>query len=464
MPVQDDLQPKRRPHAGPRMLIRLAAKNLTRYRRRTMITASAIAFGVAIFVAMASLLEGLIAEGDRNLANYETGSAALTGQGYWDEREQYPLDILIEDPASILDALDAADIAAAPRVGFRGELIVHYDPYPEDGSAHLSMYGINPERDPRVFRIDEAVTEGRYLEADEHGLLISRWLAERLGAEVGFPVTITTRTRDGFHQIMDLDIVGIYETPNPTVDRRTVFMPLEIADSYLEMQGAVTAVHLALPEAVPGTADLEPVRAALAQAGITLEPAGGDGPDPDNNRDVPGESGAQDHGAATGVELLSFDYMTAEFAAAMELQEAAFGVILFLLGVIAIVGISNTMLMAVLEREREIGMMRAIGMRDGEIRSMFVLEAAGIGLLGGAIGLLIGAGLVGYLATYGIDYSAMLEGVEMDFRFDGVVYGVWNPETMLTTAIGAAALAGVVALIPVRRILKRSVTESLRQH
>ncbi len=463
MPVHDATQPKRRPHAGPRMLLRLAAKNLTRYRRRTMITASAIAFGVAIFVAMASMLEGLIAEGDRNLANYETGSAALTGQGYWDEHEQYPLDILIENPAPILDALDAAAIAAAPRVGFRGELIVHYDPYPEDGSAHLSMYGIDPERDPRVFRIDEAITKGRYLEPGEHGLLISGWLAERLGAEVGYPVTITTRTRDGFHQIMDLDVVGIYETPNPTVDRRTVFMPLEIADSYLEMQGAVTAVHLALPEAVPGTADLEPVRAALAQAGITLERVAdgraGAGAPPEAG--APGSAGA---GGGAGVELLSFDYMTAEFAAAMELQEAAFGIILFLLGVIAIVGISNTMLMAVLEREREIGMMRAIGMRNGEIRSMFVLEAAGIGLLGGAIGLLIGAGLVWYLATYGIDYSAMLEGVDMDFRFDGVLYGVWNPATMLTTAIGAAALAGAVALIPVRRILKRSVTESLRQH
>ncbi|TVR33427.1 MAG: ABC transporter permease [Spirochaetaceae bacterium] len=438
-----------RTYAGLRMLAVLAAKNLTRYRRRTLITVSAIAFGVAIFIGMASMLDGLIAEGDRNLVRYETASAAITGTGYWDEREQYPLDITVADVDAVVSALEDGDIAAAPRVGFRGELIVHYDPYPEDGSVHLNMYGIDPERDARVFHLADALIEGQFLDPGEHGILISAWLAERLGAEVGYPVTITTRTRDGFHQILDMDIVGIYETPNPTVDRSAIYMPLDIADFYLEMRGAVTAIHLALPEPVPGAADLQPVRAALERAGVNLteSPAAGDG-------------GPQ----SSAIELLSFDEMTAEFAAAMELQDAAFAVVLLLLGVIAVVGISNTMLMAVLEREREIGMMRALGMRNGEIRSMFVFESAGIGLIGAAIGLLLGAALVWYLTAHGIDYSAVLADVEMDFRFDGVLYGVWSPRTMITAAVGAAVLAGAVALLPVRRILRRGISDSLRQH
>ena len=440
---------EQRTHAGLRILALLAAKNLTRYRRRTLITASAIAFGVAVFIGMASMLDGLIAEGDRNLVRYETASAAITGAGYWGEREQYPLDIPVEDAHAVVSALEAEGIAAAPRVGFRGELIVHYDPYPEDGSAHLSIYGIDPERDARVFHLADALTEGRFLEPGEHGILISAWLAERLGAEVGYPVTITTRTRDGFHQIMDMEIAGIYETPNPTVDRSAIYMPLDIAEFYLEMRGAVTAIHLALPEPVPGAADLRPVRAALERAGLNLNespPAGDGGP------------------RSSAIELLSFDEMTAEFAAAMELQDAAFGVVLLLLGVIAVVGISNTMLMAVLEREREIGMMRALGMRNGEIRSMFVFEAAGIGLIGGAIGLLFGALFVWYLAGHGIDYRGVLADIEMDFRFDGVLYGVWSPRTMITAAVGAAALAGAVALLPVRRILRRGITDSLRRN
>ncbi len=424
-------------HAHPKVFLRLAAKNLTRYRRRTTITASAIAFGVAVFIAMASLLGGMVAEGDRNFSNYETGSAAVTAAGYWDEREQFPLDMLVEDGAALTEALETEGFAAAPRVAFRGELIVHYDPYPEDGSAHLGMYGIDPARDPEVFNLAESVTEGRFLEQDEHGILISAWLAERLGAEVGYPVTITTRTRDGFHQIMDLDIVGIYETPNPTVDRSSIFMPLETAEYYLELAGAVTAVHLRLPEQVPGAADLAPVRSALESAGFLN---------------------------AEELELLGFNEMTADFAAAVELQDAVFRVILFLLATIAVVGISNTMLMAVLEREREIGMMRALGVRDREIGVMFMFEAAGIGLLGGIIGMLFGTAAVWYLTQHGIDYSAMLEGIEMDLRFDGVLYGVWSLGTTVSAAVGAAVLAGVVALLPVRRILRRTITESLRTH
>ncbi len=416
----------------------LALKNLFRYRRRTVVTASAVAFGVAIFVAMASLLNGLAAEGDRNLANYETSSAAITGAGYWRQREEYPLDILVENTGQILSVLDADGVAAAPRVAFRGELIVHYDPYPEDGSVYLALYGIDVERDPQVFRLAETVNEGRLPEPGEDGILISAWLAERLGAELSYPVTITTRTRDGFHQILDMDIVGIYQTPNPTVDRSQIYLPLDVVDTYLEMQGAVTAIHLALPEPVPGAADLGPVKEAL-------------------ERDREGVGG-------TGIELLSFAEMTEEFAAAVEIQDVAFNIVLVLLGFIAVVGISNTMLMAVLEREREIGMMRAIGMRDGEIRLMFALEAAAIGLLGAAAGLLLGARLVWYLVNHGIDYGTLLEGVEMDFRFADVLYGVWSVRTMFTAAVGAAMLAAVVALLPVRAILRREITESLRRH
>lgn len=419
-----------------RFLLVLAARNLARHRRRTLITASAISFGVAVFIAMAAMLDGLVVEGDRNLAHYETGSAAIVAEGYWGEREQYPLDTVVRNADELLELLESAGFDVAPRIAFRGELIVHYDPFPEDGSVHLGFQGVDVERDPRVFDLADSLVDGRFLQHEEHGILISAWLAERLGAEVGYPVTITTRTRDGFHQIMDMDIVGVFETPNPTVDRSTIYLPREIADFYLEMHGAATGLFFALPEAFPGAADLEPVRRAFADASFDR----------------------------TGTELLGFSEMTAEFSDAMEMQDAAFSVILLLLGVIAIVGISNTMLMAVLEREREIGMLRALGMRDREIRSMFGFEAVGIGLIGGVGGLLLGALLLWYLVSHGIDYSAMLEGIEMDLRFDGVLYGVWSLKTMLTAAAGAAILAGVVALLPVGRILRRGITDSLRQH
>ncbi|MFN2312663.1 MAG: ABC transporter permease, partial [Spirochaetia bacterium] len=418
-------------------LLQLAFKNLTRYKRRTAITATAIGFGVAIFVAMASMLDGFEAESNRNLARYELGSAAVAHPEYWDDREQYPLDLVVEDADAVLEAFDRAGITAAPRLAFQGELVVHYDPFPEDGSLHLAFYGIDPVRDPMVFDLADGVVEGEFLGENEYGLLIGRWLADRLGAEIGFPVTVLARTRDGFRQIIDLEIAGIFEIPNPVVDRGAAFLPISTAERYLEMRGAVTTVHLALGESVPGTADLELARHALSQAPVAEDqPLAAQGQQP---------------------VVLSFADMTRKFAEAMEMEKAGNNVVLFLLAVIAVVGISNTMLMSVLEREREVGMMRAVGVRNAEIRKVFMYEAAGIGLLGSLVGITLSIGLVAFMVHVGIDYSAMIEDIEMGYRTGTVLYGVWNPATMAVATAFAVVVAGVTSFLPTRRILRRPV-------
>ncbi len=428
-------------------LLQLAVKNLTRYKRRTAITATAIGFGVAMFVAMASMLDGFEAESNRNLARYELGSAAVAHPEYWDDREQFPLDLVLEDADSVLAAFDRAGIAAAPRVAFQGELVIHYDPFPEDGSLHLAFYGVDPVRDPQVFDLAGGIVEGEFLGENEYGLLIGRWLADRLGAEIGFPVTVLTRTRDGFHQIIDLEIAGIFETPNPVVDRGAAFLTLSTAELYLEMRGAVTSIHIGLGEGVPGTANLEPARTALETALYTGVDTG------------PEQEPARQDAAV----VLSFADMTREIAEAMEMEKAGNNLVLFLLAVIAVVGISNTMLMSVLEREREVGMMRAVGVRNAEIRKVFMYEAAGIGLIGALVGIVLSIGMVGFMVHVGIDYSAMIEDIEMGYRTGTVLYGVWNPGTMVVATIFAVVVAGVTSFLPTRRILRRPVSESLRR-
>ncbi len=408
----------------------LAFKNLSRHRRRTVITSIAIAFGVATFIWMYSILDGFEAENDRNMSRYETGDAAIMASGYWDERDTFPLDMPVERTDDILSQLDDEGIPAAPRIAFRGDLIVRYDPFPEDGSLQRLFYGIDVERDSDVFALSEAIEEGRFLEPGAEEVIIGRWLADRLGAEVGYPISVTTRTRDGFHQIMDLEIVGIFNTSNPILNRNHAFLPLEVADEYLEMRGAVTGIFLSLPGTLPAQTDPEPVRALLS-----------------------------DH---EGVEVLDFHRLNEDFAEFMEFENAGATIVLMLLAIIAIVGISNTMLMSVLERENEIGMMRALGVRDGEIRWMFVFEAAGIGALGAIGGLIFGALAVWHSVAIGVNFGALMEGVEMDLRFDDVLYGVWDLPTMLLTAIFAAVIAGIVALVPVRRMLRRRITDSLR--
>lgn len=412
-------------------LLTLSVRNLFRHWRRTLITAGSVAVGLAMFIAVDSILVGVEDESNRNLIRYETGAAQVVHEDYLRERSERPLRYAVADAAQVESRLEQAGLVATSRIVFSGEVIVYRDPYPEDGSVMITGYGIDPSDDPSVYRLPDALSSGRYLRAGDSGALVGAWLADNIGAEVGFPLTIVTRTRDGYYQTIDTEIVGIVNTPNPVINRSAVFLPEDLVGGYLQMEGAASEIAVA---GEPGT-DLA---------------------------DLTGRMEAQLAGYA---ELRVADWRTlaADVVALAETKEAGTGIILFLVFVIAAVGVSNTVLMSVLERTRELGMMRAMGMRQREVMSTLLLEAAGIGLVGGLIGMALGAGAAAFLTEVGIDYGPLIRDVDIGYRVPQVIYGAWNPATF-----GRALLVGVVisvltALVPVRRALRMTVTDSLRR-
>jgi ABC-type lipoprotein release transport system permease subunit len=417
-------------------LFSLAMKNLSRYRRRTIITAAAVGIGLALYIVMDGMLLGLEKESERNLIWYETSSARVMSGAYWDEREQRPLDEPVEDPDRVVGQLEDAGIPAAPRVVFDGELVVYEDPYPSSGSMRTVLYGIDPEGDAKVFRLEEAVSEGRYLEPGENGALMGAWLAEDLGAEVGYPLTVLTRTSRGYYQTIDLEIVGLVNAPNPIINRKAVYLPLDTAQLYLQMEGRATEINMSFAE----TADVED---RLAAARAAVEGDLGPGGDP--------------------LVVKSWQELAADYVALAQAKTQGSGMILFLVFVIAAVGVSNTMLMAVFERVRELGMMRALGMSERDVRKLFLIEAAGIGLIGAVLG--VTAGVIGnwILTEYGIDYRWMFRTMDVGYRSAGYVRNAWHPEAIVQAFVIGILLAVGVSWISTRRILRFSIPDSLHQ-
>lgn len=417
-----------------RQTVRLALRNLARHRRRTLITASAVAGGLAIFILMDSILVGAEIESDRNIIWYETGAAQVVHREYLNERDERPLGHVVEQRTSLEEELRQAGFAVTARTVFNAEMIVFRDPFPEDGSIHVTAYGIDPRQDDEVFRVSNAVSSGRFLEPDDEGILLGSWLAEDIGAQVGYPVMLVTRTRDGFFQTMDLEVVGIVSTPNPIINRSAVYLPLAVVDEYLQMDGGVTEIAVAGTTTAGADRPLEEVTRAMAAVA---------GTNPD-------------------LAVVSWRELAADYIALTQTKDSASGIILFLVFVIAAVGISNTILMAVLERTRELGMLQAIGMRNGEITVMLLAEAAGIGLLGALLGITGGAALNVLLVNYGIDYGFLMREADMGYRLTSHFYGTWNLPTFARAAFMGVIISIITAMSPVRRALKRPVVESLR--
>lgn len=411
-----------------RIIVKLAFKNLLRYKRRTLITAGAIAFGLITYIWVDSILEGADDESVRNLKRYETAETVAAVPGYIDDRETLPLDKSFLW-AGLSENLNKLGVQSAPRIEFASDLIFFKDPFPEDGNVPARIIALDPDRDPEVFSLQNTIVEGRWLRSGEEAILLGRWFAEDIGAVVGASLIALTETRDGYAQTIDLEIVGILDCPNPIVNREGVYIPLDTADYYLEMGGEVTGLHLGWHG---------------SEIGIKL---------PDSTNVL---------FSTAGLELSTWQIQAADYVAVMDAEQGGSGMIIFLILIIAAVGISNTMLMAVFERSREVGMMRALGMSDRNVRSLFLWESTGIGLTGSVIGVIVGAVVNIPLVKYGLDYSALMRDSNFGYRTNGIFYGTWHLPGYLYAILLGVGLSVLVAALSIRRVLRLDIPASLR--
>ncbi len=411
-----------------KFLISLAFKNLTRYKRRTLITAGAIAVGIMMYIFIDAMLMGAEYESVRNLKWYETASARILNDGYWENRQQYPLDLNITDPDTIVDRLGDNDIIATKRIRVSGDLILSSREFGEDGNMPVTVTAIDPSRDNEVFHFGDTLIDGRFLEQDEDAVLMGSWFAEDIGAEVGKWITILARGNGGFYEAMDLEIVGILNCPNPNVNRSLILMPFDTADYYLGMDGAATEINIKMSDLADVDEELPVIQEFLNGDNLTV---------------------------------MSWTAMARDYLALAEAKRGGTGLILFLIFIIAAVGISNTMLMAIFERIKELGMMRSLGMSDAKIRIAFMLEAAGIGLVGSLMGVVLGIIADLFIINVGIDFSFIMRDMDIGYRIQGLFRGAWNPGTILLAFFAGIFISTLVAYLPTNRALKMDIPSCL---
>ena len=402
----------------------LAFKNLARYKKRTAITSLSIAVGLAFYIFLDSMIIGAIFDSEKNLFKYETGSGVIQTDSYWNEKDLLPLEYSIENSSEITGILDKLEIPYAERTYFSADLLVYKDPYPEDGNIPVKITAIDYSNDSSVFDILNTLEKGRFPEKDEDGIVLGSWLAEDINADVGYPVTLVTRTKSGYFQVMDLEVTGIINTTNPVVNRESLFISRETAELYLEMEGSVTDIHADL-----GTGKNSVKKAAMLKKELEN----------------------------TGCSFHTWREMVPDFVAASEGDKSGSAVMIVILFIIVAVGISNTMLMAVFERVREIGMMRALGMKDITVKWLFRIEAAGIGLIGSASGLVLGALANIPLVIYGIDYTKMMREGNYGYRIQGIMRGIWHTEAFIAAFFIGIIFSFLISFLPTRKAMKKDI-------
>jgi hypothetical protein len=250
------------------------------------------------------------------------------------------------------------------------------------------------------------------------------------------------------NQLIDVVVVGVINSPAPLPNGNTAFIPLDVLqdESGMLLEGAVTELIIRERNApyhrLPGESESSSAITAALERGLYAM-----------GRTLP-----------ENLAVFTWQDYMADYLGYEVMQTAAPQVFAFLLLILSFLGISNTILLAILERTKEIGMMRALGMTDNQLIQVFMLEAGFLGFIGAILGIILGC-IINYpMVEYGLDFSAMADVLSggIGFRITTSFRSVWNIPVIIGSGIVAAFLASFMAYFPTRRAVKMPITQSLR--
>jgi len=257
---------------------------------------------------------------------------------------------------------------------------------------------------------------------------------KKIGREVGEKVTILYSTPFGSFKGSTFQIVGKYQSDIQVMNDKLFFLPLGQAQRILEMPGEVTELLLITPnyhEAASVLPGLNELFSREDESGKYLVQPWNKGYDL--------------------IELFDF---------AVKMYNSIY---IFII-VLACFVLVNTLIMIVNERTREIGMMSALGLKSREILYLFTMEGVIIGILGSAIGTVVGGILTRFFSVVGIDYSAAMEGMDStEFLLSPIYYTVFSLENLVFCFTLGVVIVTIACIIPARKAAKLEPTEALRQ-
>lgn len=400
----------------------MAVRNLARRPRRSFLSALAIGVAALTMTMLLALIAGMKADLAGNIHRYSTGDVLIEDKGFFKAGAR-PLSLAIPDVTRL-----AGQIRSLPGVASVSPRITTGASVFQDGDAlFFSLMGLDFASDP--IELGEFLLPGGSLPLPgERQGLVSSGLADELGLKVGDQLTAVTQTVRGSSNGMTITVTGIVHPNLGAYQVPWLFISLETAQRLVKLADGATGLLVA--------AGPDADAAALAR---TLQPA------------------AAAHRETLVARLWSETSATWGWMSYMDLIYGFIGLIFCALASTVII---NTMLMVVLERSKEIGMLSALGMEDRQVRNLFLAESALLSGAGAVTGTVLGCLLAAVLHVTGIDYGEAMKGINMGVS--NVIrpnLELWNP---LVVASMACLVAVAFTLVPLARLRKLKIVEALR--
>jgi ABC-type lipoprotein release transport system permease subunit len=297
------------------------------------------------------------------------------------------------------------------------------------------MMGVVPDQEPKITTLNRQIEKGSYLNARvPKGVVIGDKLASTIGIGVGSEIVLLTQAADGSVGNDVYTVAGMFHTGLDAADRGVVLMSLPSLQELLHL--APTRIHEVGVKLNDITAATSVAAALEVRLGKTLP-----------------------------VRVRAWPELAPELASYVQFNRGITFVLFFIFFLLAVIGVMNTMLMAVFERTRELGMLMALGMRPVQVIVLILAESAGLAVASLLVGAALGVPLLWYLQAHGLDLGGATGEV---VSLAGVVvghlwYGRQDFRAYGQAALGLAATALVSALYPAWRAAHFRPTEAIRK-
>jgi ABC-type lipoprotein release transport system permease subunit len=341
-------------------LIKMAWRDLGRNRRRSFFSALALAMGLALLLLMAAFVHGEMGSAIEATIRLQSGHLQVRAKSYDESKSSLKWEDLIANPEGIASQIAAlAPVeSATPRLYASGIVAVR------DESLGVRIVGIDPSSAANAPYRDGLVA-GDFLQSDDReGLLIGEPLAEKLGLKVGDQVNLSANTSNGGVDEQLFTVRGIYSTQTNAFDSVTVFLPLAKAQAITQTENHASTIFVLLKDANQTAA----VVAALK---------------------------------TSNYQVLTWTQMNEIILQTEDMANSYIFILYMIVLAITATVIVNTLVMAVFERTREIGILAAIGMKGRRILAMFLAESSLLAIGGIIMGLILGVLVVAYFSRHG---------------------------------------------------------------
>jgi putative ABC transport system permease protein len=396
--------------------LRFAVANTRRNRRRSLVTLAITALGTA----------GLLLAGGFALFTYQsleemsartTGHLIVAQPAAFSSEEDTPLQHGLDHADTLTQRLlaDPAVRQVLPRVEFSG-LISN-----GDKSTVMMAVGIDPEAEFSVKGPFVKVLAGRVLDHDDRlGVMLGERLARSLKATPGGSLTLLASTTEGALNAIDVTVQGVVSTGVPELDARLVYTDVATAQQLLGSQ-------------------------RISSLGVFL-----------NRLDATGPTQARLQAAWPQLAVQTWLDQAVFYKSVRALYNRIFGALGLVIGVIVVFVVTNAMAMAIVERTREIGTLRALGTLPRQLLQSFAMEGLVLGGSGALLGSVVALGVSVALLIFPVDMPpppGRSNGYPLHIAIDPALYAL--------TVLGVLLLSMLAATLVARHTVRQSVVDAL---